>query len=44
MEFSQLADLDELLVVLPGLLFVVDEVIGLTRRKGGRGFSRTSWL
>ena len=41
---ASLADLDELLVVLPGLLLVVDEVIGLTRREGGRGFSGTSWL
>lgn len=37
-------DLDELLVVLPGLLLVVDEVISLTRREGGRGFSGTGWL
>ena len=32
---TSLADLDELLVVFPGLLLVVDEVIGITRRGGG---------
>jgi hypothetical protein len=42
MEF--IADLDELLVVLPRLLLIVDEVISLTRREGGRSFSGTSRL
>ena len=39
-----LADLNELLVVIPGLLLVVDEVISLSWREGEWGFSRTCRL